>query len=70
MPNRVCPLTLRGSLPDGRAFAFSQAVFITSGGYAYDPELTVSAETIDPAVTRPEDAQWIFDKPVSPKILG
>ena len=62
------PLTLRGSLTDGRAFAFSQAVFITSGGYAYDPELTVSAETIDPAVTRPEDAQWAaLTEPVSPE---
>lgn len=37
---------------------FSQPIYIKSGGYAFDPVLVVSPETIDPTVTRPEDAQW------------
>jgi len=45
------------SLPD-RAFSFSQSVLIRNGDYYFDPVLTVSPETIDPAVTAPEDAQW------------
>lgn len=52
------PLVLSGTLPDGAQFAFSQAVYIASGNYAYDPVLIVSPETIDPAVTLPEEAQW------------
>lgn len=52
------PLTLSGTLPDGAEFTFSQAVFVRVGGYRFDPGLIVSPETIDPAVTRPEDAQW------------
>lgn len=40
------------------SFAFVQDVLIGSGNYPFDPVLTVSPETIDPAVTRPEDAQW------------
>lgn len=57
------PLVLTGSLPEappenGATFAFSQAVYIRSGNYPFDPVLIVSPETIDPAVTVPEDAQW------------
>lgn len=52
-------LALTGTLPSGVPFAFSQLVFIRGGDYRIDPPLTVSSETIDPAVTKPEDAQWL-----------
>lgn len=39
-------------------FSFSQSMLVSSGNYPFDPVLTVSPETIDPAVTRPEDAEW------------
>jgi murein DD-endopeptidase MepM/ murein hydrolase activator NlpD len=52
------PLRLEGVLSNGTPFAFSQAIFVRSGGYSFDPVLVVSPETIDPAVTKPEDAQW------------
>jgi murein DD-endopeptidase MepM/ murein hydrolase activator NlpD len=42
----------------GAPFTFSQAVYIRSGNYPFDPVLIVSPETIDPAVTTPEDAVW------------
>ena len=52
------PLVIQGTLSTGGAFTFSQAVFVRSGSYPMDPVLVVSPETVDPAVTRPEDAQW------------
>lgn len=57
------PLVLTGTLPttppyQAAGFAISQAVYVGGGNYPYDPPLTVSPETIDPAVTKPEDAQW------------
>jgi murein DD-endopeptidase MepM/ murein hydrolase activator NlpD len=55
----MVPLTLSGSLADGTPFAFSQPVFLRAGDYPFDPVLIVSPETIDPAVTRPEDAEWM-----------
>lgn len=62
-PPGLYSLTITGTLPvdaEGNAptFAFSQAVLVISGSYPFDPVLTVSPETIDPAVTAPEDAQW------------
>lgn len=61
------PLELHGKLPDGTPFSFSQPVFVRSGDYPFDPVLTVSPETIDPAVTKPEDAQWAaLAAPVTP----
>jgi murein DD-endopeptidase MepM/ murein hydrolase activator NlpD len=50
--------TSRGSNDNGERFSFSQPIYVKSGGYAFDPVLEVSPETIDPAITRPEDAQW------------
>lgn len=50
-------LRLTGNLGES-VFEFSQAVYVTAGGYAFDPPLTVSPETIDPAITQPEDAEW------------
>ncbi len=57
------PLVISGTLPAeapyfNAPFTFSQAVLVSDGKYAFDPALVVSPETIDPAVTRPEDAQW------------
>jgi murein DD-endopeptidase MepM/ murein hydrolase activator NlpD len=56
-------LVISGTLPAdapyfSAPFSFSQTVLVVSGNYAYDPVLVVSPETIDPTVTRPEDAQW------------
>lgn len=51
-------LTLEGTLADGTPLGFTQLVNIREGGYPYDPPLTVPPETFDPAVTKPEDAQW------------
>lgn len=52
------------------SFTFTQPVYITSGGYAFDPVLEVSPETIDPAVTQPEDAQWnAFFAPITSEKL-
>ena len=50
-------LTNRANYPSA-SFAFSQSVLVSSGDYPFDPVLVVSPETIDPAVTKPEDAQW------------
>jgi murein DD-endopeptidase MepM/ murein hydrolase activator NlpD len=64
------PLVIRGKLPGGGIFSFSQSVYIRDGDYPFDPVLTVSPETLDPAVTRPEDAQWYaLAAPVSPERL-
>jgi murein DD-endopeptidase MepM/ murein hydrolase activator NlpD len=64
------PLTLEGSLPDGTPLGFIQLVFVKSGGYPFDPPLTVPPETFDPAVTKPEDAQWLaLAAPATPEKL-
>jgi murein DD-endopeptidase MepM/ murein hydrolase activator NlpD len=55
----IYPLTLRGALPGGEPFAFSQSVYVSTVDYPYDRPLTVDPATIDPAITRPEDAQWM-----------
>lgn len=56
-------LTISGTLPVQEpyaqtSFSFSQSVLIRRGDYPFDPVLVVSPETIDPAVTKPEDAEW------------
>jgi murein DD-endopeptidase MepM/ murein hydrolase activator NlpD len=70
------PLDIEISVPDKTytaqnkktIFNFSQPIYIKSGGYAFDPVLVVSPETIDPTVTRPEDAQWsALGAPSSPE---
>jgi murein DD-endopeptidase MepM/ murein hydrolase activator NlpD len=50
----VYPLLLEATLPDGSKQAFEQMVLVTSGDYGSE-ELYVPAETIDPAVTEPEN---------------
>lgn len=68
-------LVISGTLPaqapyPGAPFAFSQAVLVSAGDYVFDPVLTVSPETIDPAVTKPEDAQWAaLTAPATPEKL-
>jgi murein DD-endopeptidase MepM/ murein hydrolase activator NlpD len=68
-------LVISGTLPVdapyfNAPFSFSQAVLVNSGNYPYDPVLVVSPETIDPAVTRPEDAQWsALASSITPKKL-
>jgi murein DD-endopeptidase MepM/ murein hydrolase activator NlpD len=52
------PLLLQGALQDGMPFGFSQMVPVQDGQYLFDVPITVPEETLDPAVTRPEDAQW------------
>jgi murein DD-endopeptidase MepM/ murein hydrolase activator NlpD len=54
----VYPLLMEATLPDGSKQAFEQMVLVTSGGYGSE-ELYVPPETIDPAVTEPEN-QTIF----------
>jgi murein DD-endopeptidase MepM/ murein hydrolase activator NlpD len=50
----VYPLRLEATLPDGTMQAFEQMVLVESGGY-YSEELYVPPETIDPAVSDPEN---------------
>lgn len=38
-------------------FAFTQPLYVADGGYPFDPILSVPPETIDPAVTGPENDQ-------------
>jgi murein DD-endopeptidase MepM/ murein hydrolase activator NlpD len=52
------PLLVTGTLPGGLTFNFVQNVFVKGGDYPYDPTLEVNPETIDPAVTEPEQAEW------------
>lgn len=64
----IYPLTLSGKLPDGTQFNYSQMVPIKEVGYPYDQPLTVNPTTIDPSVTKPEDAQWTtLASPVTPE---
>lgn len=54
----VYPMKLEGVRSDGTPFAFSQMVLVSAVDYPYDRPLTVDPATIDPAVTRPENALW------------
>jgi murein DD-endopeptidase MepM/ murein hydrolase activator NlpD len=50
----VYPLLMEATLPNGSKQAFEQMVLVTSGEYGTE-ELYVPPETIDPAVTEPEN---------------
>ena len=54
----VYPLRLETNLLDGSTQSFEQMVLVTAGDY-YSEELTVGPETIDPAVTDPENQNVI-----------
>ena len=59
------PFTLKLDLVQG-SFEYSQPVSVWSVDYPYDRPLTVDPATVDPAITRPEDAQWTaLAQPVS-----
>jgi murein DD-endopeptidase MepM/ murein hydrolase activator NlpD len=62
------PLKLTFRQPDGYEYSFSQNIYVTEGGYVFDPTLQVPPETIDPANTGPEDELWNkLGKSVSPE---
>ena len=62
------PLDLSVILENGTQFNFSQWINVQALNYPYDRPLTVDPTTIDPAVTRPEDAQWsALTSPVTPE---
>ncbi len=62
------PLVLQGVLEDGTPFGFSQMVVVQDGQYLYDVPLEVPKETLDPAVTRPEDEEWFaLTAPATPE---
>lgn len=66
----IYPLSVTGKAPDGTAFSFTQYVEVEDAGYPYDPVLYVDPATIDPQVTKPEDAQWLaLAAPVTPERL-
>ena len=50
------PLRLEATLPDGSKQSFEQMVLVTSGNYPRE-DLYVESNTIDPAVTKPEEDQ-------------
>jgi murein DD-endopeptidase MepM/ murein hydrolase activator NlpD len=54
----IYPIELNGTLPDGSSFAFTQMAPVKAVDYPYDQPLAVDPATIDPSVTRPEDAEW------------
>jgi murein DD-endopeptidase MepM/ murein hydrolase activator NlpD len=56
-PPGLLPTSLTVTTQDGTASTVEQFVPIDSGNYAQDPSLTVDPETVDPAVTGPEDKQ-------------
>jgi murein DD-endopeptidase MepM/ murein hydrolase activator NlpD len=64
------PLVLQGSLADGTPFGMVQMVAVQDGQYLYDVPLDVPKETLDPTVTRPEDAEWFaLTAPLTPEKL-
>lgn len=68
LPPGLYPLELKGELPDGKKFAFSQNVLIQDANFPYDPSLQVDPATLDPAVTEPEQELWeSLGKPVTPE---
>ncbi|GAB4415448.1 MAG: hypothetical protein Kow002_00540 [Anaerolineales bacterium] len=55
----IYPIFLEASLPDGTKQSFEQMLVVISGNYPDDPLLYVAPETIDPAVTEPEQQQLL-----------
>lgn len=67
-PPGLYPLTIQVVLDDSTQLNFMQSVLIVEGGYVFDPVLYVDPTTIDPTVTKPEDAQWTaLSSPASTK---
>jgi murein DD-endopeptidase MepM/ murein hydrolase activator NlpD len=55
---RAYPLTIQGRLPDETSFGFTQLVRVYAGDFLYDLPLYVPPETLDPAITAPENELW------------
>ncbi len=55
----IYPILLEATLPDGTKQSFEQMLVVISGNYPDDPLLYVEPETIDPAVTEPEQQQLL-----------
>jgi murein DD-endopeptidase MepM/ murein hydrolase activator NlpD len=49
------PIQVQEKLEDGSTYEFGQMILMQSGNYPQDPPLTVPPETLDPAVTKPEE---------------
>lgn len=54
---RSYPLRLTATLPDGTTQSFEQNILVKSADFPFDPMLNVDPETIDPAITTPEENQ-------------
>jgi murein DD-endopeptidase MepM/ murein hydrolase activator NlpD len=54
----LASLTITGTLPGGVVFDFTQGIVVEEGGYLWETVTGVPVETLDPAVTKPEDDQW------------
>jgi len=52
-------LTIEGDTSTGKSFAFTQKVQVSAVNYPFDRPLNVDPETTDPAVTGPENEQWL-----------
>ena len=66
-PN-LYPLEISATGADGQAVTLSQRLPVHAGGYRVDNPLTVDPETIDPAVTIPEQNQiFALAGPVTPQ---
>jgi murein DD-endopeptidase MepM/ murein hydrolase activator NlpD len=64
----VYPMEIEGQRVDGTSFNYSQMILVQAINYPYDRPLTVDPATIDPAVTKPEDAEWnLLAQPATPK---
>ncbi len=46
---------IEGAVADGKSFSFEQALLLEPGNYPQDVPLVVDPETLDPAITVPED---------------
>ena len=63
----IYPLEINATLTDGHQMNFMQMVPVKPVDYPYDQPLEVDPATIDPAITKPEDAEWsALAKPATP----
>ncbi|MDR3575091.1 MAG: peptidoglycan DD-metalloendopeptidase family protein [Anaerolineaceae bacterium] len=63
----LAPLILKGSQGDTQLFNLEQNLLLQAGNFIKDPPLTVDPETIDPAITGPEDSKVAaLTKPATP----
>ncbi len=64
----VYPLKVHLRLAGGGGFAFEQSVPVYEGDYPYDPPIYVPPETLDPAITEPENEElFALTEPVTPQ---